>query len=337
MRVRLNEKDRIHLFSKLKEVGLKPKQIGESLNISPRTVTDWRRGKYTIPEEHFKKMLGFSQIQEKDLHISRLSEWWNNVDAAKKGAAARNDTHGLLGTVESRKAGGRSSYKKRKNVEGDIFSKTQISHPKPSKSLAELTGILIGDGGITSHQVSVYVNSVTDIQYGEYIAKLIQQLFGVQPSIRYRRNRNCMIIAVSSVRMVECLKSLGLSQGNKLKQGLDIPKWVLQKPAYIKACLRGIFDTDGCIFQETHRINNKKYSYPRIAIVSASPTLRKTIFKCFSSLGFKPKIRGNRSVNLEKLEDIKRYFTIVGTSNPKHLARFESFVEESDSGLFQLS
>ena len=33
----------------------------------------------------------------------------------------------------------------------------------------------------------------------------------------------------------------------------------------------------------------------------------------------------NRSVNLESLNDISRYFDLIGTSNLKHLNRFSSF------------
>lgn len=125
--------------------------------------------------------------------------------------------------------------------------------------------------------------------------------------------------------MVEFLKERGVLQGNKLKQGLDMPRWILDEPEYRIACLRGIFDTDGCIFQERHNIKDKIYSYPRLSFVSASEALRGSISTSLLDLGFKAKIRGNRSVNLERFEDITEYFRIVSTSNPKHLRRFHSF------------
>ncbi len=62
-------------------------------------------------------------------------------------------------------------------------------------------------------------------------------------------------------------------------------------------------DTDGCIFNECHVINNKKYCYPRLSFVSFSWQLRLSVFKILQKLNFPPKIRNNRSVQLEKRKD----------------------------------
>jgi len=42
-------------------------------------------------------------------------------------------------------------------------------------------------------------------------------------------------------------------------------------------------------------------------------------------LGIKSKIRGERVVSIEHFTEIQKYFTIVGSSNPKHVRRFISF------------
>lgn len=120
-----------------------------------------------------------------------------------------------------------------------------------------------------------------------------------------------------------CHNILGLHIGNKLKQGLDIPDWIKSESSYQIACIRGLMDTDGCIFYERHRINGKVYSYPRLSIVSYSSALRKSICEILASLGFSPRERGNRSVQLENIQQIQQYFNVVGTHNPKHFNRFK--------------
>jgi len=60
--------------------------------------------------------------------------------------------------------------------------------------------------------------------------------------------------------------------------------------------------------------------------VSCSKSLRFSVFKILSELGFHPKIRNNRSVQLENREDIIEYFQLVGTSNLKHKNRFKHIV-----------
>src|SRR5207244_1846894 len=104
-----------------------------------------------------------------------------------------------------------------------------------------------------------------------------------------------------------------------------IPAWIIDNKELSAACVRGIFDTDGCIFQERHRIKEKLYCYPRWSLVSMSNNLRLTISDILSGLELSPRIRNNRSVNLESRSDINAYFELIGTSNLKHLNRFRTF------------
>lgn len=68
--------------------------------------------------------------------------------------------------------------------------------------------------------------------------------------------------------------------------------------------------------------------YQRISFVSHLKPLRESVWKGLSELGFHPKIRNNRSVQLEREIDIIDYFRIVGTSNPKHRQRYKEFLVE---------
>lgn len=121
------------------------------------------------------------------------------------------------------------------------------------------------------------------------------------------------------------LTKLELIKGNKIKQGLKMPQWILENHTYAIACLRSMFDTDGGIFTERHKINGREYNYPKMAFVSASPMLVADITAVLSTLGFSAKVRQGKYVRLEKFTDIKQYFTIVGSNNPKHLRRYAQF------------
>lgn len=91
------------------------------------------------------------------------------------------------------------------------------------------------------------------------------------------------------------------------------------------ACLRGIFDTDGSIFLETHRIKGVVYSCPRMTFVNASPPLVESIHKSLTTLDIHATKRGSRKVTIERFTDIDKYFKIVSSSNPKHLERYTTF------------
>jgi len=66
---------------------------------------------------------------------------------------------------------------------------------------------------------------------------------------------NVVRILLSRVELVRHLHNLGLKIGNKVKQLLDIPDWIKVNPEYSKVCLRGLIDTDGCVFRHNYKVN----------------------------------------------------------------------------------
>ena len=325
MRVKLSDTDRINLFNSLERKGFNSVRIAQITGVCARTICDWKRGKYTIPSDHFNKIVVLSGVNSNELNIEKLDDWWNNKESGKKGGLLRVHKYGAPGNYESRRLGGINSYKKRKNKKDQIYTPKIIKKPVLSKSFAEYVGVLIGDGGLTKYQVVVSMNSVDDYEYALFVAELVKDLFDITPTLSKRKNIKCLNVVVSSTELVKFLELNGVLQGNKIKQGLDIPSWILGNKKYSIACLRGIFDTDGCIFQESHKIKGRIYSYARWSLVSASPYLRESVYRILIDLEFFPKIRNNRSVNLENLIDISTYFKVVGTSNPKHLSRWIKF------------
>lgn len=320
MRIRLPGEDLTKLFFAQSSTA-----VAEHLGVSVRTVNDWKRGKYTIPENHFLAIVELAEQVPTAFAPTRLNNWWQNSGAGKKGAKVRFEKYGSLGTPEGRRLGGINSYANRRLRQDSIFYSKSIKHPRPSEKLAEFIGIMIGDGNITNYQATIYLSSLVDCEYADFVEELIIELFGVAPKRSIKVRSNCIVIRVSSIKLVELLLSLGLPRGDKIRQRLDIPSWVKADVSYSLACIRGIFDTDGCVFEETHRIKGKVYSYPRWSLVSASSDLRESVSSILIEQEFAARIRGNRSVNLERLTDVQTYFRVVGSSNPKHLARWQRF------------
>jgi len=327
MRVVLNGKSKAKLFSYLKRLGISDREIANDCNVSVRTISNWRLGKSTLPYDAFRQLEKKAGLETANLQYRIVEDWWNNSRAGKLGSNERFRRHGRLGSKESSRKGGEASYSLRKNDKTDIFARKLVASAPKNIELAEFMGIMIGDGGITAYQVVITTNSEDDREYSQFTAQLIQKLFSIRPSVKDRKDSKCTRIVVSSRALVEQLTELGLKQGHKLNQGLDVPSWIQSDDNYMGACLQGIFDTDGSIYQEKHYRKNKIYCYPRLSFVSMSPQLRKTIYAALKRFGFSPKIRGNRSVNLEQRKDIDRYFTVIGTSNPKHLRRYRKFGE----------
>jgi hypothetical protein len=209
---------------------------------------------------------------------------------------------------------------------GTFAIQKPIRRARPSVRFAEAIGIILGDGAITARQVTVSLNSETDREYALFVLKLFSTIFGVTPSLRKGKKSRVVNITISRTALVTFLRDRGLDAGDKIRRQIDMPEWIKNRPAFARACVRGLMDTDGCIFLETHLIRGKKYSYPRISFVSMSKPLRATVCRILEADGFSPKERTSRAITLERRSDVVRYFRRIGTSNPKHADRFKHFI-----------
>lgn len=325
MRVKLFEKDLIKLFSKiLKEKG-GLNHLVSLLGISRRTLNDWKNGKTTIPIESFEKIVEISDLKIENLRFEILPDFWYTRDAGRKGGYAQMQLHGNFGTPEGRRKGGLASIATHMRKKTGFKTLKSIKNPEFSSKLAELLGILFGDGHLSHYQVSVTTNSETDGEHALFTCQLINELFSVWPSIKKKRGENTINVIVSSKKMVDFLNKIGMPIGNKIQNNLRIPKWIFKNISYKKAFIRGLFDTDGCIYIDIHRNKNKEYKHFGWTITSYADNLIGDIIKVLSDLKFSPTHRiSQKSVYLRRQDEIKRYFDEIGSNNHKHLKRFNN-------------
>lgn len=331
MRVQLTVDSNQVLFHQLKELGYTLTYLAHATGYSVRTISAWKANKNTLPKEVFNLLETHALLGDVKLDYAIQPDWWQTQQAGRKGGAAFIKKYKTLGTIESRIEGGHASYRTSRSRPNSIYERKSIKLPKRDSTLfAEFIGVMIGDGSLTKYQASISTNLKTDADHAKFIVKLIKELFDVVPSIYERVASNCLVVTVSSSRLVVFLNESGLPIGHKIRNDLDIPRWIFSNEKLVLACLRGIFDTDGGIFLERHTIRKKTCEYMRMSFVSASPKLVESIYKALTQFGFSATIRYRR-VNLERFTDINRYFTIVGSSNPKHVAKY-MLMERSHSG-----
>lgn len=244
-------------------------------------------------------------------------------EVGRLGALARIKKYGNPGTPEGRSKGGINSVIKNIKLNNNFKIAKKYKKPKNSGLLSEFMGILFGDGHLANYQVSVTTNSETDIEHAVYTKNLIKKLFNLNSKISYKKNQKAVTVVVSSVNLVRWLSAKGMPKGNKLNEGLRIPKWIEGNKSYERRFIRGIFDTDGCVYIDRHKINGKVYKNQGWAFTTYSDDLRNNIFMTLKKLGFNPTLRkSQKSVYMRKKYDIIRYFKEIGTSNSKHLKRY---------------
>lgn len=193
----------------------------------------------------------------------------------------------------------------------------EIILPKESNYLAEFLGIMMGDGGINNlWQANITLNFIADAKYSKYVTSLCKKLFGVLPAVRKRKTSNALVISLASTSVVDFLVSQGLPRGNKLEHGLKIPGWIFKKKSYQASCLRGLIDTDGCIYIHKHIVSGKIYKNITLSFSNHSPELLSYVVSTLEKLGIMAYITGRGTEVCVYQEDlVAKYLKVVGTSN----------------------
>ncbi len=200
--------------------------------------------------------------------------------------------------------------------------------PNDSVELAEFFGIMIGDGGINNPwQAKISLNSETDLAYSKYISKLTKKLFEIDPTFIKRRGENTIIISLSSTSIVDFLIEKGLIRGNKLKAGLKIPQWILDNDEFKRACLRGLIDTDGCLYIHVHKSKwDKVYKNIGLNFSSYSEDLISQVSEILFEYGIVPHIsKRGTDIYLYKASAVKKYLEVVGTSNDRIISIYNKW------------
>ena len=156
---------------------------------------------------------------------------------------------------------------------------------KINQDIAELTGIILGDGHIhTKHNLITIVGSLEDLgYYKERVIPLFQKVFDKTVKIRKRNDRNAYYLLIYSKEIIDFfINCVGLKRGSKVKA--FIPKIIFSDKKLIKSFFRGLFDTDGCIkfSKQTKSINY----YPRVQIALRFSPLAEELSCLFHSTGF---------------------------------------------------
>lgn len=183
--------------------------------------------------------------------------------------------------------------------------------PEQSVDLAEFIGIFLGDGSLGKHYIGIYLNSVSDRLYISYVKKLCTQLFkGATVTCNKKKNENCTRVQISSVIVARFLT------GMRLKPKA-IPSWIYNSESYIKACIRGLFDTEGSISFKIYKAKKKISVYKQLNFRNANLDLIKFVRDNLKLFGFKPTMSLKRSLYLSTHESIELFRQLIGFSNSK--------------------
>lgn len=274
------------------------RELASFLKVSKAYLSrDLKREKILISKETYTKLCSISKRDFNDFIIERLQDNWGR---SKGGLNSKGTT-------------------------------IKLSEPIFDEKLAEFIGAVLGDGNIHSYKkgkrtgtycIRIAGDYKRDKHYHNYLKKLSDSLFNLNTKEVIFPKRNERFLNFYSKELVEFFIKQGLIPGDKIKNQLTIPKWIFENDLFLRACLRGLIDTDGCI----HQMSKKDSQLLRIKFTNYNFKLLADVRKAFIILGFSPsKIICNRDVYLSRKSDIEKYLREIGFSNEKHIKRLQGF------------
>lgn len=296
--------------------------LSKKLNISSRTLRDWSKEKKKMSHDSAVLLSKISNvILPKEIKIMKWKDHLKNISV--KGGTNHYIKYGKICDEKVRQGAWRTWWDNTGRYRDmDILKRKEVKIPMRDELLAEFVGIILGDGNISDYAVRITLDSIADKDYIEYVSKLIIKLFDIKPKILKHKKYRAVDVVMYRRNIVDFCISLGLKVGDKIKQGVDIPEWIKQNTEYSKACVRGLVDTDGCVFRHSYIVNGKKYSYIKIAFTSKNLSILDSVKRILINLGFHVRItKDSNDVRIENKIDINKYLNIIGTSNLKFISR----------------
>ena len=287
---------------KLIELAKKEKtwnQLGQLLNTNPVYLChDLRLEKILISQETYKRLCNITQQNFDKFILERREDNWG------------------------RSRGGINS----------IGSLKKIPKIKFDEKLSEFVGAVLGDGHvgfykkgkkIGAYHVRIAGDLIKDKDYHtNYLKPLCENLFKLKAREILCKKHNERFLDISSKELVNFFSLMGINPGNKITNQSTIPTWIFKETKHLKACVRGLIDTDGSIFRMSKRDSN----LIRIGFTNHDKTLLIDTREAFVRLEFHPsKIIRNRTFCISRQGEITKYLKEIGFSNKKHKDRLKKF------------
>jgi len=214
---------------------------------------------------------------------------------------------------------------------------------KITPNLAEETGWHIGDGSMNyyrnnKHHKGLYQlrgHLPDDIEHYEKRVKVIYKtLYDISLNCHKQESTGIYGFQIWSNELVDFKRKLGLPLGKK--EEIGIPRVFLANKRLIRSIIRGIYDTDGCLYLEK---KNKKL-YPRVKITTTSKRLALQLVKELEKLKLRatkyetkrknPNWSPLQNIEVRGEQEVKNWFQIIQPKNPKFIQKYAAYTQSLD-------
>jgi hypothetical protein len=206
------------------------------------------------------------------------------------------------------------------------------------EDLAEVIGAFIGDGCISEYNEGTRRRTVVLFTgnwkndkeyYEEKIVPTIRQAFGGHRKIYHREDDNSLRYVLCDKEIVKFFIALGLPVGIKGNR-IRVPSEILADDQLVRACIRGIFNTDGSVYRRySKRYSGHAHAYRNYAVIQFKMESRNAIRFLKTQLeqrGIKvnriTKVLNCSVIRVTEQKSVHRFASEIGFTHPYHQARY---------------
>lgn len=223
-----------------------------------------------------KNIEKYCSIKNKINHYFIMRSSWN------KGFI--KDTHlsvmKISETMRSKKIDNFYAWRIRMKKEGKIIGR--YNNLRKSKDLAELIGVVLGDGHIEKFPRTerlIISSHSKNCGFIDRYRSIVREVFLKDPTCMKVRDKNCVRISIYQKLISQ---RIGIPTGNRGKSKIGIPDWIWKNKKYLISCLRGLYRAEG--FFVTHL---QTYTY-KAAFCNRNKKLLDDVYRALRLLEFSP-------------------------------------------------
>lgn len=309
----VDKEDRIGFFEAIKKPNISWRKIAESINTNRSMLDLYRRGKLSIPENRFKVLIELIPERERQFFLKKMGK-------------KRSNWGQVIGGKRAYKVNKKKFDEGRKKARKDVLKYIFDINMDLNEDLCEFIGAIIGDG-FTNKYTNFYQTQITGDNlfdsnyYHNKLKPICQNIFNISPKIT--KKRGWIRLNIYSKMLFEMLtKRFDIPAGKKCYT-VTIPDEILKsEDKFIKATLRGMFDTDGGIGIDKREIYKKPYI--RVNYTSSSPVLIDQIHKILKGYKINHSVHKKNDAPAKQIQingekNVQLFLKKIGFSNPRHL------------------
>lgn len=192
----------------------------------------------------------------------------------------------------------------REQMKSENKIKSEYLSFKKDGDLAELIGVILGDGHIRTYprteELSIFSNS-NNLDFIKRYSTLVEKIFNKKPAITLHSGENCTRIRIYQKYIS---KRLGVPFSPRANLNIQVPKWIISNKKYMVRYLRGLYEAEG-----SYSVHKPTYTY-KMLFSNRNISILKNVFKLVLKLGFHPH-QSKDKIQLSKKNEILEFIDLI--------------------------